>query len=132
MGCTLCTPSGDIVFEDAAAVVVLHDDWAVLGHAMIVAKQHVENPSGLALADWIAFTSVWHRTEEVLLRLTGAERCIAMKLGVLTPHLHVHLYPVSSGATREEIFAAIDMKTSVPRDGRFVATLREHLTPATP
>ncbi|HEX7807638.1 MAG TPA: HIT domain-containing protein [Thermoanaerobaculia bacterium] len=130
MSCVLCNPAGDIVFEDDATYVTLHDDWAVRGHAMIVAKQHVENPSALDENAWLHFARVWHRVELELLALTGAERCIAMKLGIATPHLHVHLYPVKASASRADVFAAIDMKTRVPRDEAFIAGPRQHLTPA--
>jgi len=131
MNCVLCDdlPStGDVVYEDAHASVVLHADWSVPGHAMIVAKSHEENVA--ELEDWLHFARVWQRTERVLLALTGAERAIAMKLGILTPHLHVHLYPVGAQATREEVFAAIDGRTRVPRDEGFVERLKTALLTA--
>jgi diadenosine tetraphosphate (Ap4A) HIT family hydrolase len=130
MHCVLCNPAGDLVFEDETTYVTLHEDWAVLGHAMIVARQHVENASSLDEDAWAHFARVWHRVERALLELTGAERCVAMKLGIMTPHLHVHLYPVQASASRADVFAAIDMKTRVPRDEDFIAGLRQHLTPA--
>jgi diadenosine tetraphosphate (Ap4A) HIT family hydrolase len=108
------------VFEDEHALVILHSDWSVRGHAMIVAKRHVENPSDLKEDEWLHFARVWHRAERVLLELTNADRVIALKLGILTPHLHLHLYPVAKDTSREEVFASIDMKTRVPRDEAFV------------
>jgi diadenosine tetraphosphate (Ap4A) HIT family hydrolase len=130
MSCVLCKPSGDVVFEDDQAYVALHEDWAVLGHAMVVSKHHVENASDLDEDAWMHLTRVWHRTEKALLTLTGAQRCIVMKLGIMTPHLHFHLYPVPATATRADVFGAIDMKTRVARDEDFVAGLRQHLTRA--
>ena len=130
MPCTLCTPSGDIVYEDDDAYVAVHEDWAVPGHVMIVAKRHVENASSLDENAWLRIAGVWHRTERALLTLTGAERCVAMKLGILTPHLHIHLYPVPARWTREQVFAAIDGKTRVDRDERFLTNLKALLTPA--
>lgn len=130
MNCPLCTPAGDVVFEDDASYVTLHEDWAVLGHAMVVSKHHVENASSLDEERWLQLARVWHRAERALLALTGAERCIVMKLGILTPHLHLHLYPVSASASRADVFAAIDAKTRVERDEAFIANLRRHLTPA--
>lgn len=133
MPCVLCediASTGDVVYEDAHASIVLHNDWSVLGHAMIVAKRHVENASDLDAEEWLHFARTWQRVERVLLDLTGAERAIAMKLGILTPHLHVHLYPVSAQATREEVFAAIDGKTRVPRDERFVERVKTALLTA--
>ena len=127
MECILCadiTRTGEVVFENDAASVVLHEDWAVRGHAMIVARQHVENFSDL---DDAPFVEVWKRTERVLLEITGCERAVILKLGIATPHLHVHVYPVRASATREEVFAAIDGKVRVERDEGFVARVREAL-----
>ncbi len=129
MSCVLCRPTGDVVFEDDASYVTLHDDWAVRGHAMVVSKHHVENASGLDEEAWLQLAAVWHRVERALLTLTGAERCVVMKLGIATPHLHLHLYPVSASATRSDVFAALDAKTSAPRDEAFIAALKQHLTP---
>ncbi|HUP61041.1 MAG TPA: HIT family protein [Thermoanaerobaculia bacterium] len=131
MTCAFCTDassSGELVFEDAHAQVLLHNDWSVLGHTMIVARQHVENPSDLEDEAWTHIARIWRRAERVLRDLTKSERVIAMKLGIQTPHLHVHLYPVSGRATRRQIFAAIDGKTRIERDPMFVEQLRELLT----
>ena len=122
MSCELCdaiAQTGDVVFEDDHAYVVLHNDWSVRGHAMIVSKQHVENASDLEEDAWLHFARVWHRAERVLKELTNADRVIALKLGLKTPHLHVHLYPVSNRTTRDEVFDIINMKMSVPRDETF-------------
>ena len=133
MSCELCdaiTKTGDVVFEDDRTAIVLHNDWSVRGHAMIVAKQHVENPSQLDADDWLHFARVWQRAERVLLELTGADRAVALKLGIFTPHLHVHLYPFSASADRATVFAAIDMKSREPRDEAFVACVRTALLTA--
>jgi len=111
---------------DATARVVFHDDWAVRGHVMVVARQHVENLSDLD--DFAAFMNVYRRAERALLEATGCERAIVMKLGIMTPHLHLHIYPVSASATRDEVMAAIDGKTRVPRDEALIARVRELLT----
>jgi len=127
MKCTLCKIEGEVVYEDDGAYVVLHEDWAVRGHAMVVAKTHVENVADLDEREWFHIARVWHRVEGELLRLTKADRCIVMKLGIMTPHLHLHLYPVSATASRDDVFAAIDAKTRVDRDEHFVAQLRAAL-----
>lgn len=130
MKCVFCidvTRIGDVVFEDDATWVVLHKDWSVAGHAMIVHKRHVENLSDLTDTERIAFSNVWNRAERVLLERTGCERAVILKLGILTPHLHVHIYPVPATATRDEVFAAIDGKVSVPRDEALVTGVREGL-----
>jgi len=127
MECVLCTDltqTGDVVYDDDAAAVVLHSDWSVRGHAMVIAKRHVENFSDL---DDDRFVDIWRKTERILLELTGCERAVIMKLGIATPHLHVHIYPVRASATREEVFAAIDGKTRVKRDEEFVETVKSGL-----
>lgn len=126
--CAFCSDpasTGEIVFENDIAWVILHDDWSVRGHAMVVAKQHVENVADLD--EWPAFAELYQRAERVLLDLTGAERAIILKLGIQTPHLHLHIYPVSATADRAAVFAAIEGKTKVERDEGFVAALAERL-----
>lgn len=132
MTCAFCTDptaAGDVVHEDDKTLVLLHPDWSPRGHAMVVAKEHVENASALDGESWVHLARVWHRAERVLLDATGAERAIILKLGILTPHLHVHIYPVSAAATREEVFAAIDGKKREPRDEGFTDSVRRALTP---
>ena len=121
--CSLCSDhTADTVYVDAAARVVFHEDWAVRGHVMVVAREHVENVS--ALGDPLAFFNVYLRTEQALLDATGCERAIVMKLGIMTPHLHLHIYPVSASATRSEVMAAIDGKVRVPRDQELIESVR--------
>jgi len=130
MPCVLCdnpSSTGDVVFEDEQTLVVLHNDWSVRGHAMIVSKRHAENPSELDEEEWLHFARVWHRAERALIALTKAGRVIALKLGIVTPHLHMHLYPVTASTTREEVFAIIDMKTRQPRDEAFVLDTKRRL-----
>ena len=127
--CTDVTSSGDLVHESAHAWVVLHEDWAVRGHAMVIARRHVQNVSDLTEHEWEHFSRIWRRAERALLGATGADRAIVMKLGILTPHLHVHIYPVESGATRDDVFAAIDARARLPRDEQLVHKIRELLTP---
>jgi diadenosine tetraphosphate (Ap4A) HIT family hydrolase len=110
--------TADTVYVDAAARVAFHEDWAVRGHVMVIARQHVENLS--ELDDPEAFMSVYRRTERALLEATGCQRAIVIKLGIMTPHLHLHIYPVAATATRDEVMAAIDGKTRVPRDEELV------------
>ena len=132
MQCVFCddvSRSGEVVLETAHAWVVLHEDWAVPGHAMIVARRHVENLSDLTDHEWEHFGEVWRRAERALLTVTESDRAIVMKLGLATPHLHVHIYPGPKSATREEVFAAIDARTSVPRKEELVRKVRALLTP---
>ncbi|HET7435334.1 MAG TPA: HIT family protein [Thermoanaerobaculia bacterium] len=133
--CVFCTDvarAGDVVFEDEQAWVVLHEDWSPRGHAMIAAKRHVENASDLDADEWAHLTALWHRVERVLLRETGAERAIIMKLGIATPHLHVHVYPMRASDSRADVFEAIEGKRREARDERFVVAVRERLSLTSP
>jgi histidine triad (HIT) family protein len=133
MTCTFCSDlsaARGLVFEDERSLVLLHPDWSPRGHAMVVAKRHVENASSLDEDEWLHLARVWHRAERAILAATGAERAIIFKLGILTPHLHIHIYPMSATATREDVFAAIDGNVSDPRDETFVATIRNALREA--
>ena len=133
MTCTFCSDlsaARGLVFEDERVWVLLHPDWSPRGHAMVVAKRHVENASSLDEDEWLHLARVWRRAERAILDATGAERAIIFKLGILTPHLHIHIYPMSAAATREDVFAAIDGNVSDPRDETFVATIRNALREA--
>jgi len=126
--CALCDATGgDLVFEDEHARVVLHEDGSPRGHAMVIAKRHVENASDLDEDEWLHLTRVWHRAERVILDATGAERAILLKLGIMTPHLHVHIYPLPSTATRDQVFAAIDGRAGTKRDEGLVERVRQGL-----
>lgn len=123
MPCTFCVDphaAGEVVFEDERVWAMLHPDWSPRGHAMVVAKRHVENASDLDEEEWLHVARVWHRAERVLLEATGADRAIVLKLGIMTPHLHLHIYPMAAEATREEVFGAIDGKKGEGRDGEWV------------
>ena len=130
MTCTFCSDlsaARGLVFEDDRVWVLLHPDWSPRGHAMVVAKRHVENASSLDEDEWLHLARVWHRAERAILDATGAERAVIFKLGILTPHLHIHIYPMSAAATREDVFAAIDGNAAEPRDETFVAGIRRAL-----
>ena len=126
MACVFCTDvkeAGETVFENDDGWVILHPDSAVAGHAMVVAKRHVENASDLAPDEFARFGNVLHAAERALLEVTGAERAILLKLGIQTPHLHVHIYPVRSGATRQDVMDAIDGRVREERPADFAARL---------
>jgi diadenosine tetraphosphate (Ap4A) HIT family hydrolase len=132
MSCAFCTDpaqTGAIVYEDADAWIILHEDRSPRGHAMIVAKTHAENPSQLDEDAWLHLSRLWHRAERALLALTNADRAIALKLGIATPHLHVHLYPVPASWTRADVFAAFD-GNAVQDDGGLTDALRDALAAA--
>jgi diadenosine tetraphosphate (Ap4A) HIT family hydrolase len=130
VACVFCTDprqAGEIVFEDDRIWVILHDDWSVRGHAMVVWREHVENVADLTLDEAVHFAFAHHRAERALLDATNAERAVLMKLGIATPHLHLHIYPVAASLTRDEVFEIIDGRVRVPYDDDFVADLKERL-----
>ena len=130
MLCVFCNEpwtTGEILIETAAGTVILHDDWAVKGHTMIVAKRHVENLSDLGDSEATDFLHLTRSVEDLLLEQTGSDRAVLMKLGIQTPHLHLHIYPVSSELTRAEVQKIIDAKTREPKDEQFVRILRDRL-----
>jgi diadenosine tetraphosphate (Ap4A) HIT family hydrolase len=131
MSCVFCTDpaaAGELLFEDERSRVLLHPDWSPRGHAMVVAKRHAENASDLDEDEWLHLARTFRGAERAILAVTGKERAIVMKLGIQTPHLHLHLYPMSASATREDVFAAIDGQRAEPRDEAFVAECRSRLT----
>ena len=131
MSCVFCDQpwtTGEILVETRAGTVILHDDWAVRGHTMIVAKRHVENLSDLGDSEAAEFIHLTRTVEDLLLEQTGAERAILMKLGIQTPHLHLHIYPLSSSLDRAAVMKIIDAKVKVPVDEQFVRILRDRLS----
>jgi diadenosine tetraphosphate (Ap4A) HIT family hydrolase len=97
-----------ILFEDDRAAVALHEDWAVRGHAMVIWKEHLENIAQLSESEVAHFAAVYRRAERALLEVTGADRAVMLKLGIITPHLHVHIYPVSATLDRARVMDIIE------------------------
>lgn len=126
--CFFCDREHRELYRDDRCFVMLHEDWAVRGHAMVVWRGHVENVSDLAPEDAAHFLRVYADTERTLLTATGATRAIILKLGIQTPHLHLHIYPVPASASRAEVMAAIDAKTREPFDEEFVERLKRLLS----
>ena len=98
---------------------------------MLIWKAHVENVSDLSDEDAMHFSRMHHAADKNLLAATGAARAILTKLGIATPHLHLHIYPVGAELGRAEVFAIIDGKTRAERDEGLVETLRALLSDLT-
>jgi diadenosine tetraphosphate (Ap4A) HIT family hydrolase len=94
---------------------------------MVVWKQHVENVADLTLDESAHFALLHHRAERALLDATRADRAILLKLGIATPHLHLHIYPVSAALGREAVFDILEARVRAPYDEELVAELRERL-----
>jgi diadenosine tetraphosphate (Ap4A) HIT family hydrolase len=132
MACFFCDRRHDELHGDDRAFVMLHDDWAVRGHAMVVWRAHVENVGDLSADDAAHFAALHHRAERALLDATGADRAILLKLGIATPHLHLHVYPVAASLDRAAVMAIIDAETRVEPDAAFVEELRRRLQLGSP
>ena len=115
-------------------MVLLHEDRAVRGHAMVVWKRHVENIADLTAAEAAELMRVYRAAERALLAATGADRAVMLKLGIQTPHLHLHIYPVSSALDRDEVMEIIDGRVrdslSAEEEAAFINDLRERLLTA--
>jgi len=134
MTCVFChepRDAGELISEDEKLLVILHNDWAVRGHAMIVWKKHVENVADLTPDEYAHFAAVHHRVEKVLLDETRADRAILLKLGIATPHLHLHIYPVGATLDRAQVVEIIDAKTidtmSDEQRKAFIEEIRQRL-----
>jgi len=77
------------------------------------------------------FAAVHHRVEKALLQATHADRAILLKLGIVTPHLHLHIYPVRASLDRAQVMEIIDGKTvdaiSDEQRKAFIEELRQRL-----
>ena len=130
MSCVFCNDpraAGEVLFENDRVFVILHMDWAVRGHAMVVWKAHVENVADLTIDEYAHFAAVHHRAERALLAATGADRAILLKLGIATPHLHLHIYPVSASLDRAAVMEIIDGHVRDSFDQTLIDELRERL-----
>ena len=134
MHCAFCAAKGDLsrfgtlIHEDDHCAVALHPDSSVAGHAMVIWKRHVENVAGLEPEELAHFARIHSEAERVLLRETGRERAILLKLGIQVPHLHLHIYPVSAAATRADVMAAIEATVREERPEGLVERCRRSLT----
>ncbi|MBV9070844.1 MAG: HIT domain-containing protein [Acidobacteria bacterium] len=130
MSCVFCNEprsAGEVLFEDDRVLVILHEDWAVRGHAMVVWKAHIENVADLTIDEYAHFAAAHHRAERALLDATGADRAILLKLGIATPHLHLHVYPVSASLDRAAVMEIIDGRVRDAFDQALIDELRERL-----
>lgn len=128
MSCVFCdAPPADPLYSDERCFVVLHEDRAVRGHAMVVWRAHVENVSDLGADDAAHLIEVHRRAERALLDVTGAERAVLLKLGIQTPHLHLHIYPVPSSLDRAAVQEILDGKRRDEVEPEFAEMVRARM-----
>ena len=131
MTCVLCSPdltaAGELITDFGDWKLLLHPDSAVRGHAMLVARRHVENVSDLSDSEAQQLVRVQKVAERALLDVTNTDRAILLKLGIQTPHLHLHIYPVSRSMTRAQVQDAIDAKVSEEREPDFAKKVKDRI-----
>jgi diadenosine tetraphosphate (Ap4A) HIT family hydrolase len=136
MHCGFCEAGSDLssfgtgIYADDRCAVLLHPDSSVAGHAMLVWRRHVENVADLDAGELAHFSRIHRAAEEALLRETGRERAMLLKLGIQTPHLHLHIYPVSATASRDDVLAAINATSRESRAEDLAERCRRSLTEA--
>jgi len=123
----------DLIFEDGNVFAFLHEDWSVLGHAVVVWNKHVENLSDLPAAQLQDFMATYSKIEKAVLVAAEADRAVLLKLGLMVPHLHLHIYPVARTVNRAAVIAAIEGKSQLTfgaeQRNEFRRALRELLQP---
>jgi diadenosine tetraphosphate (Ap4A) HIT family hydrolase len=129
--CLLCaanlSAAGEAVFDFGDWTLLLHPDSAVRGHAMLVAKRHVENFADLTDSEAGQFARIQKVAERALLDVTKTDRAILMKLGIAVPHLHLHIYPVSARLDRAAVMDVIEARVSEVREPDFARAVRERI-----
>ena len=119
--------AGETVTDFGEWLLLLHPDSAVRGHAMLVAKRHVENFCDFTDSEARQFARVQKVAERALLDVTKTDRAILLKLGIQTPHFHVHIYPVSNTMTRDEVMQVIDAKVREVREADLAKRVHDRI-----
>ena len=74
-----------------------------------------------------------HHSADLRIEANGMEtrvvnlRAILLKLGIATPHLHLHIYPVSASLDRTAVMEIIDGRVRDSFDQTLIDDLRERL-----
>lgn len=116
-GCLFCDDleaAGTLIFDDGRCAVLLHPDASPPGHAMVVWRRHVENIADLQIVEREHFVRVHSAAERAVLSITAATRAILLKLGIQTPHLHLHVYPASAEDDRSAVMRMINGERGSP------------------
>ncbi len=116
-----------MIFDFGGWRLLLHLDSAVRGHAMLASSRHVENFADLHDTEAQQFGRVQRVAERALLDVTGTDRAILLKLGVQTPHFHVHIYPVKKTMSRAAIMQAINGDAFEEREPGLAKKVRDRI-----
>lgn len=101
----------DIIYEDENVLTMLDIDYSIKGHTLVIWKKHYINISDLPENDFIYFSRILHKTEKTLLKTLKKDRSLILKSGIIVPHFHFHIYPVSYNITWPEIKDIFSKKT---------------------
>ena len=106
---------GNIIYTNSHAIVALDQDWAVLGHTLIIYKDHVVNSHQLSPSQFQHLTGLIHLTERALSTLLPPDtNFVVTKVGINISHLHYHIYPVAPNTTFDQLKEIYDKKTVHP------------------
>lgn len=119
--------AGELIFDFGHWKLILHADAAVRGHAMLALSRHVENFADLTDREAQEFGRVQKVAERALLDVTGAGRAILLKLGIQTPHFHLHIYPVKEELSRAAVMSAIEGNAFEEREPDFARKVRDRI-----
>ncbi len=94
---------------------------------MVVSQRHIDNLADLTDEETAGLMRIQRAAERALLDATGTERAILLKLGIQTPHLHIHIYPVSDTLDRAAVDRIMAGGVSEPREAGFGDEVRNRL-----
>lgn len=94
--------SGEIpcekIYEDARFAAVLEPAPLSAGHAFVFPKREAESWLHLDAEELAALTALAQKLAKAIQRAFPCPRVALAAYGVVTPHVHLHLIPVSGGA----------------------------------
>ena len=120
----------EVFYEDSDILVMLDADWAVKGHSLVIWKQHHTNASDLSQEEFLEFARIYHKAEQVLLKITNKERVLILKTGGLVSHFHFHIYPVDRETNWQTIKDIFDKKVKYQASSQDASDFTESLRQA--
>ena len=92
--CELCDgPSGDVLYEDDLARIVLVDDGEHPGFCRVILNRHVAETTDLSPDDRRHLMDMVFATEKAVRDVVGPDKMNVASLGNVVPHVHWHVIP---------------------------------------
>lgn len=92
--CELCDgPSGDVLYEDDLARIVLVDDGEHPGFCRVILNRHVAETTDLTPDDRRHLMDMVFATEKAVRDVVGPDKMNVASLGNVVPHVHWHVIP---------------------------------------